>query len=104
MTSRAQAYEYLAPNGSNPPDVARVVNDIRQGQLDVTGSLVMASGTTSTVINDRRLSERSVVVLVPRTAAAAGVAWWVSTYGRGKVTLGHDSVPADRSFDWVGLG
>jgi hypothetical protein len=101
MTARRSTYSYLAPNGAPPAEVARAVNEIRDGQMDVTGSLTMESGTSQTVIN----TERAVVMLIPMSEAAAAVAWWIDTSPtRGKVTIGHDAAGSDLDFAWIGLG
>lgn len=94
-------YERLAPRFG---DVARVVNDIRDGKIDAGGPLVMADGTSLTEITDLRLTEQSVLVLSPRSPDAASTAWWVVDKGRGKITIGHDAVAGDLAFDWLALG
>jgi hypothetical protein len=94
-------YERLAPRYT---DVARVVNDIRDGKVDAGGSFAMLDGTSLTEITDLRLTEQSVLVLSPRSPDAANIAWWVVDKGRGKMTIGHDAVAGDLAFDWLALG
>ena len=95
-------YERLAPGGP----VSRVVNDIRDGKIDATGTLTFANGTTETEIRDLRLTEQSVLSLMPRSAAAAAAGWWVPADAktRGRVVISHELAGADLVYDYTALG
>lgn len=59
-------YRVLPPFGSDPRNVAEVVNGIMNGKTNNTGSVTLAtSGATTTTITDARIGVDSVILLMP---------------------------------------
>jgi len=69
------------------------VNGILDGRDNAYGTATLASSTTTTSIQDRRVGISSVITLMPTTAraAAALTSVYVSARGQGVFTLTHDS-------------
>lgn len=100
MADRMARFEYLHETGDQIP---RVVNDIRRGRLDCTGTVDVPAGATSIAISSYGFGPNTVAWLVPLTAAAAGAAWWLASAEKGRIIFGCASAPA-RSYAWVALG
>ena len=49
--------------GSNPREVAEVVNNAVNGKTNNTGTVTLAASSTTTTLNDERLGFDSVVLL-----------------------------------------
>jgi hypothetical protein len=64
-------FRRLPPFGGDQRAVAEVVNNIMDGKTNNTGSVTLATGNaTSTTITDARIGIDSVILLVPKSAAA----------------------------------
>ena len=97
--------ERLPIPGGNPEAVARVVNRLVDGQSANVGNVTLASGTTSTVIRAPIFRASTVLVLVPRSSAAAAISWWQETNAdKGAITIGHSAPGADVPFSWLAVG
>jgi len=61
----------LPPQGGNPRQISEVVNRILDGKINSTGLVTLATGNaTSTTLYDARISEDSLIVFVPFSAAS----------------------------------
>lgn len=61
----------LPPAGGAPRQVSEVVNRILDGKINSTGLLTLATGNaTTTTLYDARISDESVILFVPYSAAA----------------------------------
>jgi hypothetical protein len=98
-------YRTLNYMGSNPREVAEVVNNAVNGKTNNTGIVTLAASTTTTTLNDERLGFDSVVLLSPLTANAAAQNPYISTKAKGSVVITHTSVAsADLNFDYIIVG
>lgn len=95
---------------TRPADVvktAEAVNSLIQGKLNVTGTVTLTAGATSTIVTDNLFQSRQVVVLMPLTANAAGAlaTTYVSARNKGAFTLTHANAgTTDRQFAYIRLG
>lgn len=97
--------EYFpSPGPTNPAQISRIGNEMRQGYLDVTVPVTVANGSTVTVIEDQRVRATTVPVLVPLSASAANLVWWFEGVGRGFVEIGHATAGGDLEFMAVLVG
>ena len=65
-------FRRLPPQGSDPRNVAEIVNKIMDGKTNNTGSFTLATGGASTTtINDERISADSVILLMPTDDVSA---------------------------------
>jgi hypothetical protein len=97
----------LAPNETDSVKVAAAVNQLAQGRSNATGSVTLAVSATSTTVTAPNCSTGSVVLLMPKTANAAGAigTTYVSTIANKSFTLTHaNNAQADRTFGWIALG
>jgi hypothetical protein len=69
-----------------------------------TGSVTLATGTTSTVLRDALFGRDTAVVLVPTDAAGAALACLAGRHAVGSVTLGHAAPGRHLTFLWIALG
>jgi hypothetical protein len=91
--------------GSNPREVAEVVNNLAAGKSNNTGNVTLTASSTTTTLNDERLGFDSVVLLSPLTANAAAQNPYISTKAKGSVVITHTSVAsADLNFDYIIVG
>jgi hypothetical protein len=98
-------YRTLNYMGSNPREVAEVVNNAVNGKTNNTGTVTLAASTTTTTLNDERLGFDSVILLSPLTANAAAQNPYISTKTKGSVVITHTSVAsADLNFDYIIVG
>ena len=64
-------FRRLPPFGGDQRAVAEVVNNIMDGKTNNTGSVTLATGNaTTTTLTDARIGIDSVILLVPKSAAA----------------------------------
>jgi hypothetical protein len=64
-------FRRLPPAGGDQRAVAEIVNGMMDGKTNNTGSITLATGNaTTTTINDPRISRDSMILLVPKSAAA----------------------------------
>jgi len=98
-------YRTLNYMGSNPREVAEVVNNAVNGKTNNTGTVTLAASSTTTTLNDERLGFDSVILLSPLTANAAAQNPYISTKAKGSVVITHTSVAsADLNFDYIIVG
>jgi hypothetical protein len=98
-------YRTLNYMGSNPREVAEVVNNLAAGKSNNTGNVTLTASSTTTTLNDERLGFDSVVLLSPLTANAAAQNPYISTKAKGSVVITHTSVAsADLNFDYIIVG
>tara|TARA_B110000285_G_scaffold71828_1_gene82837 strand:- start:361 stop:639 length:279 start_codon:yes stop_codon:yes gene_type:complete len=91
--------------GSNPRDVAEVVNNLAAGKSNNTGNVTLTTSATTTTLNDERLGFDSVILLSPLTANAAAQNPYISTKAKGSVVITHTSVAStDLNFDYIIVG
>jgi hypothetical protein len=64
-------FRRLPPAGGDQRAVAEIVNGMMDGKTNNTGTVTLATGNaTTTTINDPRISRDSMILLVPKSAAA----------------------------------
>jgi len=64
-------FRRLPPTGGDQRAVAEIVNGMMDGKTNNTGSITLATGNaTTTTISDPRISRDSMILLVPKSAAA----------------------------------
>jgi hypothetical protein len=98
-------YRTLNYMGSNPRDVAEVVNNLAAGKSNNTGNVTLTASSTTTTLNDERLGFDSVILLSPLTANAAAQNPYISTKAKGSVVITHTSVAStDLNFDYIIVG
>ena len=68
----ANQFRRLQPQYADTREIAEVTNSILNGKLNCTGNIILnTTGTTTTLYNER-IGYDSVIILVPRSANAAG--------------------------------
>ena len=64
-------FRRLPPGGGDQRAVAEIVNGMMDGKTNNTGTITLATGNaTTTTISDPRISRDSMILLVPKSAAA----------------------------------
>ncbi len=64
-------FRRLPPGGGDQRATAEIVNGMMDGKTNNTGTITLATGNaTTTTINDPRISRDSMILLVPKSAAA----------------------------------
>lgn len=64
-------FRRLPPAGGDQRAVAEIVNGMMDGKTNNTGTITLATGNaTTTTISDSRISRDSMILLVPKSAAA----------------------------------
>jgi hypothetical protein len=64
-------FRRLPPGGGDQRAVAEIVNGMMDGKTNNTGTVTLATGNaTTTTISDPRISRDSMILLVPKSAAA----------------------------------
>ena len=82
----------------------RFVRDLVHGYVNVAGEMVLAAGTTSTVLEDALFTTTTEVTLVPRDAAGAAIQWWLSARMSGRIVIGHADPGANLAFGYIAIG
>jgi len=67
-------YRKLNPAGSTPREISEVVNNLVEGKSNNTGTITLATGTTTTTLYDERIGFDSVILFAPTTASATNIA------------------------------
>jgi hypothetical protein len=88
--------------------LARAINSALGGQIDCTMPVTLATGATSTVIQDARISLLTAALFAPQTAHAAaelasGGMYWVCSKGQCVITHSNAMI-ADRTYTVALLG
>lgn len=82
--------------------ISETVNLILQGRINSVGTLTIASGATTTAVNDVAAHIGSVPLLIPMQSTTLNP--YVSARAKGSFTLSHASAPADTTYLYVLLG
>ena len=89
-------------------DIVNVVNRIISGGLDVTGDVTLTANTTTTTVQDRRISKDAVLILTPTTsnaAAALGTTYLSTRTPGASFVLTHaNNAQSDKTFKYALLG
>ena len=103
----ANQYRRLQPQFATTREVAEITNQVLNGKLNCTGNIILnTSGTTTTLYNER-ISYDSVIILVPRSANAAGETdhTYVSSKAIGSCVITHrNHGHSDCEWDYVIIG
>ncbi|MCW5730424.1 MAG: hypothetical protein KIT20_06690 [Alphaproteobacteria bacterium] len=96
----------LRPGPADGRAIAHAVNRLRQGGLDVIGSVELAADRTETELRDSRISGLGLVLLMAETEAAAQSLsrLHVRIEGRGRAVIVHPEPAAGRCFRYAVLG
>lgn len=110
----------LGTTGSFPPvqeqspnetehrrQLARVVNRINGGKINVTGTVTLTPSDTATILTDPRIGYTSYVDIMPTTfnAAAAKQLYYIDTFKAGSCVIHHQSNAAvDQTFVYLVIG
>jgi hypothetical protein len=66
-------YRKLNPSGALPREISEVVNNLMEGKSNNTGTITLATGTTTTTLYDERIGFESVILLAPTSASASSM-------------------------------
>lgn len=97
----------LPPQGGDPRQIARIVNDILQGKLNATMAVTLTPNAGTTTLSDARITASSFIGLCPLTANAAGAiaTTYPSTRAAGSVIFTHaNNSQADKTFIVLVIG
>jgi hypothetical protein len=101
-------FRVLPTFGQDPRVIAEVVNGIMNGKTNNTGTVSLNMSATNTVIQDRRISQDSVILFMPLNEnGAAELAhghMYVSSRGRGTATITHGNHTHEMLFAYVVIG
>ena len=112
MTQSAQNTRQVPPQGGTDAEVATALNNVIKGKINSVGTVTLATGATTTTVNNALVSSTSAILLFPQTANAA------AEFGNGTIyykpsditnktsfVLTHaNNANADRTFAYVILG
>lgn len=97
-------FRSLPPGGGDARQVAEVVRGLMDGKSNNTGTVTLASGT-STTLTDARVGSGSTILLTPLTATAAALVPYVSARASGTATLTHaNNAAADANYAYAIIG
>src|SRR3990167_2883115 len=87
-------------------EVAGIVNSLRDGKINSTGTVTLTANAATTTLSDRRIGRTTKVVLVPTTAnAAAAFATTYPTYPNASTeaaVINHaNNAQTDKTFAYV---
>lgn len=87
-------------------EIATKLNLALQGRLNITGTVTLVNGTTSTVITNPNIWSGTVIALTPLSSAAATAhgSVYISARSAGTLTLTHANPGADSLFAYTILG
>jgi len=99
----------LSPSETQPYRIVNAIRQLAAGRSNAAGSLTLAAGAASTLINAPNCAAASQVFLFPKTAHAAaelaGGGCYVSAVANGSFTVTHaNNAQSDRTFAYVCLG
>ena len=111
MTIRSFLHFPPPPNDPFSRRMYEVLQQVRNGKLEIVGELTLTAGAASTAVTDIRVSPQSVIVWHPRTANAAAELAAGTMYitdanmGSGTFTVTHaNNAQVDRTFRFAVLG
>ncbi len=87
--------------------VVESINNLIDGKLRVTGTVTLAAGATSTIVEDNLFESNMVPCFTALTANAASAlgGMYVSFRGQGTFTLTHaNNAQTDRTFAYTRFG
>ena len=91
----------------DPAKFAVAIQQLYAGRSNATGTVTLAAGADSTVVNPPNCAPQSAVFLFPKTAnaAAALATTFINSVGKQSFTISHaNNAQTDRSFFYVCLG
>ena len=91
----------------DPAKFAVAIQQLYAGRSNATGTVTLAAGAASTVVNPPNCAPQSSVFLFPKTAnaAAALATTFINSVGKQSFTISHaNNAQTDRSFFYVCLG
>lgn len=96
----------LADEKAHRRQIASVLNNALRGRLNVTGTVTLTAGATSTTVTDDRITFQSYVDFMPQTAnaATAKANIWVEPADGSFVIHHASSANTDQTFTWAVLG
>jgi hypothetical protein len=97
----------VATTEKDPAKFAVAIQQLYAGRSNATGTVTLAAGATSTVVNPPNCAPQSAVFLFPKTAnaAAALATTFINSVGKQSFTISHaNNAQTDRSFFYVCLG
>jgi hypothetical protein len=104
---RRLPYPTLLPHGEREPrTVSLVVNNAVEGNLNVVGELQFLAGTTTTRLEDPRISNQSFFAWQALDAAGAALipSIWYKTRGVRFAEFGHSAPAADLWLEFAVFG
>ncbi len=109
MGSLAQGRPLSAPQGGiiDPRTASQMIRELKSGKSNNTGEVTLATAATTTAVTDSNVGVNTVILLMPKTANAAGAVatTYVSSQGDQTFTLTHaNNAQADRTFGYVAIG
>jgi len=100
-------FRRLPPFGGDQRAVAEIVNGIMDGKTNNTGTIRLASSSTSTTLTDARLGPASVIIMTPMTSNAAKEfgTCFISARTNGSATITHQNTGhADLDYTYIIVG
>ena len=100
-------YRKLPFQGGEPRQVAEIVNNLVEGKMNCTGSITLETSGTTTTLNNERIGYDSVIILMPKSANAAGETdhTYVSSKAVGSCVITHrNHGHSDCEWDYVIIG
>ena len=91
----------------DPAKFAVAIQQLYAGRSNAAGTVTLAPGASSTVVNPPNCAPQSAVFLFPKTAnaAAALATTFINSVGKQSFTISHaNNAQTDRSFFYVCLG
>lgn len=100
MTAPVVSFPRLAPRGDTPPNVSRVVNELRDGKSNNVTEVTLTANSATTTFEHPLINPFSALNLMPLTANAQAIALpYPSGQTDGSVTLNHaNNANADKTF------
>ena len=101
----ARTGRYDLPSiGAGLGELARIIREMRQGRLNVSGEVTIANGSTSTVITDSNFGLTTEIALIPRSDPGASWRFWLAARNKGSLTIGHPNPGTDLVCGWIAEG
>ena len=87
----ANQFRRLQPQYADTREIAEVTNSILNGKLNCTGSVELSTTGTETTLYNERIGYDSVILLMPRSADAAGETdhVYIKSKAIGSCVIGH---------------
>jgi hypothetical protein len=90
--------------GAGLGEINRKLREAMLGRLNVAGEVTIATGTTTTLIEDQNFTFTTEITLTPRNSTGAALAWWLAARNKGSITLGHAAPGSDLTFGYIAAG